>query len=154
MDSEKILEMTERVKELYWVMKKAELQYDNSTFFRVNYGLKKAKARLNFWNAVNEDYSYLGDRTATLQNDETIIFNIKKSVDKKIAVFCNSIDNLKELKYTPKSMFVRISNEDDLDGIKFFGIIAVGDYWKDEAVLKAMEILRVRQPDIFSEENK
>lgn len=67
-----------------------------------------------------------------------------------IAVFTRYERDYNELEMTPKKMFIRVKNINDIRGRKFSGIIRAHDWYRGERdILDAYDHLRVRQPEIF-----
>lgn len=67
-----------------------------------------------------------------------------------IAIFCRHEGEFKELEPTPRKMFRRIRNINDIIGIKFDGIIrAHGWNGGDKEITEAYDFLRGRQPELF-----
>jgi hypothetical protein len=68
-----------------------------------------------------------------------------------IAVFCSHQRDLNQLELTPRKIFRRIKNIDDIRGIKFIGIIKMNN-WRsgEEEIIKAYEYLLIEQPELFN----
>tara|TARA_R110002051_G_C8421003_1_gene451848 strand:+ start:340 stop:540 length:201 start_codon:yes stop_codon:yes gene_type:complete len=65
-----------------------------------------------------------------------------------IAVFTNNIVEASQM--TPKRMFKNINSIKDLKGLNFSGVIMVDGWHRcSDDVMKALEKLRIKQPDIF-----
>ena len=67
-----------------------------------------------------------------------------------IAVFCRYLRDFEELEPSPRKMFIRIRNINDIRGCKFIGIIKSHDWFRGEDEMReAYDHLRVRQPELF-----
>jgi hypothetical protein len=67
----------------------------------------------------------------------------------KIAVFTKDQQRFRNFVMGPEEDFIRVRDFNDIAGLKFDGIIAYIDWFKNEKVLEAYEVLRERQPELF-----
>jgi hypothetical protein len=67
----------------------------------------------------------------------------------KIAVFTKDNQRFRNFIVGPEKDFIRVRDIEDVRGRTFDGIIAYIDWYKNEKVLEAYEVLRQRQPELF-----
>lgn len=71
-----------------------------------------------------------------------------------IAVFARNRQRYSNFRMSPKEMFVTVHSADDIMGRKFDGIITYIDWYHDEKVRDAYEILKHRQPELWPQQKK
>lgn len=64
-----------------------------------------------------------------------------------IAVFANSRDAA-QMNMQPKGMFVIVQGEESIRGCRFSGVITHFDWYKNQRLVDAYELLIFRQPEL------
>lgn len=70
-----------------------------------------------------------------------------------IAVFTKSYREFKRnFNFKPKKLFIHIGSEEDIRGRWFIGVIEYTGWVDDPSVIRAYDLLKRRQPELFSNE--
>lgn len=67
-----------------------------------------------------------------------------------VAVFCKTIKEFRNLDVSPKRVFKRITDVNDIRGRNFIGIIRIGEWYDRDDLVKAYEYLQLEQPELFN----